>query len=93
VGLVHDRCDAPDQDAAPAPALIAVIGGDSVYRLGYLYVLVPAGLGALVLLVVALLINNIPRKWRKAMGSSRTGAMLLSITLAKEFKRIASTSL
>jgi len=41
-----------------ATALIAVIGGDSVHNLGYMYALVPAGLGALVLLLVALLVNN-----------------------------------
>jgi CBS-domain-containing membrane protein len=41
-----------------ATALIAVIGGDAVHRLGYLYVLIPAGLGAFVMLVVALLVNN-----------------------------------
>ena len=44
-----------------ATALIAVIGGDSVHQLGYLYVLVPAALGALVMLVIALLVNNIPK--------------------------------
>jgi CBS-domain-containing membrane protein len=43
-----------------ATALIAVIGGDSIHALGYLYALVPALAGALVLLVVALLVNNIP---------------------------------
>lgn len=42
-----------------ATALIAVIGGDGVHQLGYLYVLVPAGLGAVVMLIVALLVNNI----------------------------------
>lgn len=41
-----------------ATALIAVIGGDSVHQLGYLYAIVPAGLGALVMLAVALLVNN-----------------------------------
>lgn len=44
-----------------ATALIAVIGGESVHRLGFLYVLCPAALGALVLLVVGLVVNNIPR--------------------------------
>jgi CBS-domain-containing membrane protein len=44
-----------------ATALIAVIGGSSVHDLGYLYALVPAASGAGVMLVVALLINNIPR--------------------------------
>ncbi|XPS87177.1 Hpp family protein [Desulfosarcina variabilis str. Montpellier] len=42
-----------------ATALIAVIGGDAVHQLGYIYILMPAGLGALVMLIVALLINNL----------------------------------
>jgi CBS-domain-containing membrane protein len=41
-----------------ATALIAVIGSEQLHALGWLYVLVPAGLGALILLVVALLVNN-----------------------------------
>jgi len=44
-----------------ATALIAVIGGNSIHAIGYWYVLVPAGLGPLILLVVALLVNNIPK--------------------------------
>jgi len=44
-----------------ATALIAVIGGKSIHTIGYWYVLVPAGLGALILLAVALLVNNIPK--------------------------------
>ena len=44
-----------------ATALIAVIGGPSIYKLGYLYVLVPTALGAAVMLVIALIINNIPK--------------------------------
>lgn len=47
-----------------ATALIAVIGGDTVHELGFLYVLMPAGLGALLLLLVALLVNNIPKTRR-----------------------------
>ncbi len=43
-----------------ATALIAVIGSDRVHDLGFLYALVPAGLGAVIPLVVALLVNNIP---------------------------------
>lgn len=42
-----------------ATALIAVIGGPKVHALGYLYALVPAAAGALVLLIVALLVNNL----------------------------------
>ncbi len=44
---------------AGATALIAVIGGKKIHDLGYLYALVPAGLGALILLVIALLVNNL----------------------------------
>lgn len=43
-----------------ATALIAVAGSEQIHRLGFLYVLVPVGLGALLLLLVALLVNNIP---------------------------------
>ena len=42
-----------------ATALIAVIGGDAVHSLGYLYVLIPVGLGAVVMLIIALLVNNL----------------------------------
>lgn len=44
-----------------ATALIAVIGGESVHQLGYLYVLMPTALGASVMLAIALLVNNIPK--------------------------------
>ena len=44
-----------------ATALIAVIGGEKVHSLGFLYPIMPAGLGAIIMLVVALLVNNIPK--------------------------------
>jgi CBS-domain-containing membrane protein len=47
-----------------ATALIAVIGSDAVHELGFFYVLVPATLGPLLLLLVALLVNNIPQTRR-----------------------------
>lgn len=47
-----------------ATALIAVIGGDRIHELGYLYALVPAGAGALIMLLVALVVNNIPKTRR-----------------------------
>jgi len=47
-----------------ATALIAVIGSDKVHDLGYLYALVPIGVGALVMLVVALVVNNLSDKRR-----------------------------
>jgi len=43
-----------------ATALIAVIGSEQIHNLGYLYVLVPAAAGSLLLLLVGLLVNNIP---------------------------------
>jgi CBS-domain-containing membrane protein len=47
-----------------ATALIAVIGSQKIHSLGYLYVLVPAGLGAAIMLLIALLVNNIPKNRR-----------------------------
>ncbi len=44
-----------------ATALIAVIGGESVHNLGYLYVVTPVALGASVMLLVAIIVNNIPK--------------------------------
>ncbi len=44
-----------------ATALIAVIGSEKIHNLGYLYAIIPVGFGAIIMLVVALLINNIPR--------------------------------
>jgi CBS-domain-containing membrane protein len=42
-----------------ATALIAVISGPKIQQLGYLYVLMPVATGALIMLVVALLVNNL----------------------------------
>ena len=42
-----------------ATALIAVIGGSAIHKLGYWYVLCPVGLGASIMLVVALLVNKL----------------------------------
>ena len=47
-----------------ATALIAVIGSAKVHSLGFWYVLIPATAGPLILLVVALLVNNIPASRR-----------------------------
>ena len=44
-----------------ATALIAVIGSNKIHNLGYLYAIIPVGLGALIMLIVALLVNNIPK--------------------------------
>ena len=47
-----------------ATALIAVIGGEKIHELGYLYVIFPAGGGACIMLLIALLINNLPKNRR-----------------------------
>jgi len=47
-----------------ATALIAVIGGEKIHRLGFLYSLIPVGLGAFILVIVGLLVNNVSRNRR-----------------------------
>ena len=47
-----------------ATALIAVIGSQKIHNLGYFYVLIPGVVGPVVMLVVALLVNNIPKNRR-----------------------------
>ncbi|MCB2187709.1 MAG: HPP family protein [Deltaproteobacteria bacterium] len=44
-----------------ATALIAVIGGDAIHSLGYLYALLPVGMGAVVMLLVGLIFNNLAK--------------------------------
>jgi len=47
-----------------ATALIAVIGSEKIHNLGYLYALIPVGAGASIMLIVALLVNNITKTRR-----------------------------
>lgn len=47
-----------------ATALIAVIGSQKIHGLGFLYAIIPVGVGAAIMLVVALLVNNIPKNRR-----------------------------
>ncbi|MEC4686136.1 MAG: HPP family protein [Nitrospirota bacterium] len=47
-----------------ATSLIAVIGSNKIHSLGYLYAIVPVGLGAVIMLIVALLVNNIHKNRR-----------------------------
>ena len=54
-----------------ATALIAVIGSDTIHSLDYMYVLSPIAVGAFILLIIALVVNNLssnpkrhyPRSW------------------------------
>lgn len=47
-----------------ATALIAIIGSSKIHGLGYLYAVIPVGVGALIMLVIALLVNNMPKNRR-----------------------------
>ncbi len=47
-----------------ATALIAVIGSNKIHALGFFYVLIPATVGPIILLIVALAVNNIPASRR-----------------------------
>jgi len=47
-----------------ATALIAVIGSPRIHELGFLYVLIPATVGPLILLAIGLVVNNIPESRR-----------------------------
>jgi CBS-domain-containing membrane protein len=47
-----------------ATALIAVGGGDAIHDLGFSYVLAPVGIGAAILVLVGVLVNNIPASRR-----------------------------
>lgn len=44
-----------------ATALIAVIGGEKVHSLGFLYAIAPIGLAAFVMVIVALAVNNLAK--------------------------------
>lgn len=57
--LMHlSRCMHPPGGAT---ALIAVVGGEGIHGLGYWYVLFPVACGSLILLAVALVVNNLSR--------------------------------
>lgn len=47
-----------------ATALIAVIGSPDIHSLGFWYVLLPCTAGPLIMLVVAIIVNNIPSSRR-----------------------------
>ncbi len=47
-----------------ATALIAVIGSNQIHALGYYYAIIPVGIGAFIMLAVALVVNNIPSSRR-----------------------------
>jgi CBS-domain-containing membrane protein len=63
-----------------ATALIAVIGGEQIHQLGYLYVFFPVATGAVLMLFVALLVNHIApgRTLPQDQEASRTIKFILA---------------
>ncbi|KAF9954204.1 hypothetical protein BGZ72_004770 [Mortierella alpina] len=57
---------------ASATALIAVTGGPTIYNLGYWYVLSPVALGVGLMMVVAMLVNNVARKYPSHWWNPKT---------------------
>ncbi len=45
-----------------ATALIAVIGSNKIHDLGYFYAVLPVGLGAVIMLIVALIVNRLAKR-------------------------------
>jgi CBS-domain-containing membrane protein len=45
-----------------ATALIAVIGSAKIHNLGYVYAVLPVGLGAAILLIVAVIVNRVSKR-------------------------------
>jgi CBS-domain-containing membrane protein len=47
-----------------ATALIAVIGSEKIHALGFWYIFVPVGVGVVIMLIVALIVNNLAKNRR-----------------------------
>ncbi|KAG0306879.1 hypothetical protein BGZ98_001532 [Dissophora globulifera] len=60
---------------ASATALIAVTGGQTIYDLGYWFVLSPIALGIAIMMVVALLANNVVRRYPTHWWSPKSRAI------------------
>ena len=48
-----------------ATALIAVLGSEQIQHLGWMYILCPVGLGAVAMLLIGLLVNNISKNSKR----------------------------
>ena len=61
--VIYTNKDTDVHEAPPggATTLIAVIGGEKIHNLGFLYAFVPAGMGAVIILVIALFVNNLAK--------------------------------
>lgn len=67
-----------------ATALIAVTGGEKIAALGYYYVLSPVLSGCLILLIVALIFNNITKERSYPTSSKYTKIILRKLRSKKE---------
>ncbi len=47
-----------------ATAFLTAVGGTSIHAMGYWYVLTPCAIGAMIMIFVGLIVNNIPRNHR-----------------------------
>jgi len=54
-----------------ATALIAVIGSEQIHSLGYMYVFIPVATGSFMLLLIAVIINNIPKNRKYPLSQER----------------------
>ncbi|UXP32307.1 HPP family protein [Reichenbachiella agarivorans] len=70
-----------------ATALIAVIGSESVKSLGFWYVLYPVFSGALILLLVALVVNNMTSKRQYPTSKRHTRLIKSNLPLSKLLKK------
>ncbi|KAF9174460.1 hypothetical protein BGX21_000460 [Mortierella sp. AD011] len=62
---------------ASATALIAVTGGQTIYDLGYWYVLCPIALGVALMMTIALIVNNLGRRYPLHWWSPKRNKIML----------------
>lgn len=62
---------------ASATALIAVSGGQTIYDLGYWYTLCPVALGIALMMVVAMVVNNVARKYPTHWWNPKTRKIIV----------------
>lgn len=73
-----------------ATALIAVIGSEKIKALGYLYVLSPVFTGSLILLLVALLFNNMTTNRKYPTDKNFTKSIKRALTKRRKLRRGAA---
>ncbi len=71
-----------------ATALIAVIGSDTVKSLGYFYVISPVMSGVLIMLAVALVVNNLSFKRSYPTNSRFTKKLNLKVSRYTSFRKL-----